>query len=162
MNMEQVRQAYASVAELYIGLFGTSQQVHADDLAFIGRHLMWNGVVKCEDGIAVVCLSCGWGWPARLGAGQSPPCLDRCLNRGRVGRVRGRRSRSRSDAVGALDAVARQRMIEQRREGSDRFGRVGNGVGGHDASGRSGSVRRPSDVRVSRSHVGYAQDGAPD
>ncbi|MFF4878735.1 class I SAM-dependent methyltransferase [Micromonospora sp. NPDC000668] len=39
MNMEQVRQAYASVAELYIELFGTSQQVHADDLAFIGRHL---------------------------------------------------------------------------------------------------------------------------
>jgi SAM-dependent methyltransferase len=36
---EQVRQAYASVAELYIELFGTSQQVHADDLAFIGRHL---------------------------------------------------------------------------------------------------------------------------
>lgn len=39
MNVEQVRQAYASVAELYIGLFGTSQQVHPDDLAFIGRHL---------------------------------------------------------------------------------------------------------------------------
>ncbi|HEX5540853.1 MAG TPA: class I SAM-dependent methyltransferase [Micromonospora sp.] len=39
MNMEQVRQAYASVAELYIGLFGTNQQVHTDDLAFIGRHL---------------------------------------------------------------------------------------------------------------------------
>ncbi|HEX5596923.1 MAG TPA: class I SAM-dependent methyltransferase [Micromonosporaceae bacterium] len=39
MNMEQVRQAYASVAALYIELFGTSQQVHADDLAFIGRHL---------------------------------------------------------------------------------------------------------------------------
>ncbi|SCL59079.1 Ubiquinone/menaquinone biosynthesis C-methylase UbiE [Micromonospora eburnea] len=37
--MAQVRQAYASVAELYIELFGTSQQVHADDLAFIGRHL---------------------------------------------------------------------------------------------------------------------------
>jgi len=37
--MEQVRQAYASVAGLYIGLFGTTQQVHADDLAFIGRHL---------------------------------------------------------------------------------------------------------------------------
>ena len=37
--MEHVRQAYASVAELYIELFGTSQQVHADDLAFIGRHL---------------------------------------------------------------------------------------------------------------------------
>jgi SAM-dependent methyltransferase len=39
VNLEQVRQAYASVADLYIGLFGTSQQVHADDLAFIGRHL---------------------------------------------------------------------------------------------------------------------------
>jgi len=37
--LAQVRQAYASVAELYIELFGTSQQVHADDLAFIGRHL---------------------------------------------------------------------------------------------------------------------------
>ncbi len=39
MNSAQVRQAYASVAELYIELFGTSQRVHADDLAFIGRHL---------------------------------------------------------------------------------------------------------------------------
>ncbi|WP_172899095.1 class I SAM-dependent methyltransferase [Micromonospora coriariae] len=39
MTMEQVRQSYASVAELYIELFGTSQKVHADDLAFIGRHL---------------------------------------------------------------------------------------------------------------------------
>jgi SAM-dependent methyltransferase len=39
VNTEQVRQAYASVAELYIELFGSSQQVHADDLAFIGRHL---------------------------------------------------------------------------------------------------------------------------
>ncbi|MET8120048.1 class I SAM-dependent methyltransferase [Micromonospora sp. NPDC005291] len=39
MNLEKVRQAYASVAELYIGLFGTSQQVDPDDLAFIGRHL---------------------------------------------------------------------------------------------------------------------------
>lgn len=39
MNLAQVQQAYASVAELYIGLFGTSQQVHADDLAFIGQHL---------------------------------------------------------------------------------------------------------------------------
>src|SRR4029453_10575011 len=37
--MERVQQAYASVAELYIEMFGTSQQVHADDLAFIGRHL---------------------------------------------------------------------------------------------------------------------------
>jgi len=34
-----VEQAYASVADLYIGLFGTVQQVHPDDLAFIGRHL---------------------------------------------------------------------------------------------------------------------------
>ncbi|WP_320066856.1 class I SAM-dependent methyltransferase [Micromonospora sp. RTGN7] len=39
MNTARVRRAYASVAELYIELFGTSQQVHADDLAFIGRHL---------------------------------------------------------------------------------------------------------------------------
>ncbi len=39
VNVEQVRQAYASVADLYIELFGTSRQVHADDLAFIGRHL---------------------------------------------------------------------------------------------------------------------------
>ena len=39
VDMEQVRQAYASVAEIYIELFGSSQQVHADDLAFIRRHL---------------------------------------------------------------------------------------------------------------------------
>ncbi|MEV4510142.1 methyltransferase domain-containing protein [Dactylosporangium sp. NPDC049525] len=39
MNVEQIRDAYTSVADLYIELFGTSQQVHADDLAFIGRHL---------------------------------------------------------------------------------------------------------------------------
>jgi SAM-dependent methyltransferase len=39
VKIEQVRQAYASVAELYIGLFGTSRQVHPDDLGFIGRHL---------------------------------------------------------------------------------------------------------------------------
>ncbi|GIH15214.1 class I SAM-dependent methyltransferase [Rugosimonospora africana] len=39
MHLERVRQAYASVADLYIELFGTSQKVHADDLAFIGRHL---------------------------------------------------------------------------------------------------------------------------
>ena len=37
--MEKVREAYGSVAELYIELFGTSQKVHADDLAFIERHL---------------------------------------------------------------------------------------------------------------------------
>jgi SAM-dependent methyltransferase len=39
MNVEQVRDAYASVADLYIELFGTSQQVHPDDLALIRRHL---------------------------------------------------------------------------------------------------------------------------
>jgi ubiquinone/menaquinone biosynthesis C-methylase UbiE len=39
VNVEQVRDAYASVADLYIELFGTSGQVHPDDLAFIGRHL---------------------------------------------------------------------------------------------------------------------------
>ncbi|WP_433389590.1 class I SAM-dependent methyltransferase [Micromonospora sp. KLBMP9576] len=39
MDRAQVRQAYAAVADLYIGLFGTRQQVHPDDLAFIGRHL---------------------------------------------------------------------------------------------------------------------------
>jgi ubiquinone/menaquinone biosynthesis C-methylase UbiE len=39
VDVERVRDAYASVADLYIELFGTSGQVHADDLAFIGRHL---------------------------------------------------------------------------------------------------------------------------
>ncbi|MET0418651.1 MAG: class I SAM-dependent methyltransferase [Actinoplanes sp.] len=39
MSAEQVQQAYSSVADLYIELFGTRQQVHADDLALIGRHL---------------------------------------------------------------------------------------------------------------------------
>ncbi|MFC0533986.1 class I SAM-dependent DNA methyltransferase [Phytohabitans kaempferiae] len=39
MNMELVRQAYASVAELYIELFGTSERQHLDDLALIRRHL---------------------------------------------------------------------------------------------------------------------------
>lgn len=37
--MEHVRQAYASVADLYIELFGASGKVHPDDLAFIERHL---------------------------------------------------------------------------------------------------------------------------
>jgi SAM-dependent methyltransferase len=54
VNKEQIRQAYASVAELYIGLFGTSQQVHADDLAFIGRHLAGHPG-------AVLDLGCGPG-----------------------------------------------------------------------------------------------------
>jgi SAM-dependent methyltransferase len=39
VNVEQVRDAYASAAARYIELFGTSRQVPADDLAFIGRHL---------------------------------------------------------------------------------------------------------------------------
>ena len=39
---------------------------------------------------------------------------------------------------------------------------AGNGVGEHDASGLSGSVRGLSDVRESKSHVGYAQEVAPD
>ena len=52
--MERVQQAYASVAELYIGLFGTSQQVHVDDLAFIGRHLVGRPG-------AVLDLGCGPG-----------------------------------------------------------------------------------------------------
>lgn len=39
MDKEQVRQSYASAADLYLELFGTRQQVHRDDLAFIGRHL---------------------------------------------------------------------------------------------------------------------------
>ncbi|MEW2429329.1 class I SAM-dependent methyltransferase [Micromonospora sp. NPDC047644] len=39
METDTVRQAYTSVAELYIELFGTRQQVDADDLALIRRHL---------------------------------------------------------------------------------------------------------------------------
>ncbi|MET8118550.1 hypothetical protein [Micromonospora sp. NPDC005189] len=34
-----VRQAYASVAELHIGLLGSREQMNPADLAFIGRHL---------------------------------------------------------------------------------------------------------------------------
>jgi SAM-dependent methyltransferase len=37
--MRPVRQAYSALADRYIGLFGTVEQVHADDLALIGRHL---------------------------------------------------------------------------------------------------------------------------
>ncbi|NUS72827.1 MAG: methyltransferase domain-containing protein [Corynebacteriales bacterium] len=39
MDVEQVQDAYTSVADLYIELVGTKQQVHPADLAFIGRHL---------------------------------------------------------------------------------------------------------------------------
>jgi SAM-dependent methyltransferase len=34
-----VAQAYGNVSDLYISLFGSPEQVHADDLAFIGGHL---------------------------------------------------------------------------------------------------------------------------
>ena len=37
--MEPVRRAYGAVAERYIELFGSSAALHADDLAFISRHL---------------------------------------------------------------------------------------------------------------------------
>jgi SAM-dependent methyltransferase len=39
MSFEQVRDAYGSVADVYIERFGTSAQSPAEDLAFIGRHL---------------------------------------------------------------------------------------------------------------------------
>ncbi|MEV4346778.1 class I SAM-dependent methyltransferase [Actinoplanes sp. NPDC049596] len=39
MTAEKVRDAYASVAGLYIELFGSSEKSHPDDLAFITRHL---------------------------------------------------------------------------------------------------------------------------
>ncbi|AGZ39098.1 class I SAM-dependent methyltransferase [Actinoplanes friuliensis] len=39
MKFDEVRDAYSSVAGLYIELFGTSGQVHAEDLEFIGGHL---------------------------------------------------------------------------------------------------------------------------
>ncbi|MEU8421468.1 class I SAM-dependent methyltransferase [Micromonospora sp. NPDC048835] len=39
METDTVRQAYTSVAQLYISLFGTAGHVHPDDLAFIERHL---------------------------------------------------------------------------------------------------------------------------
>jgi ubiquinone/menaquinone biosynthesis C-methylase UbiE len=37
--MDVVRQAYEGMAEQYIALFGSSAQVHPDDLALITRHL---------------------------------------------------------------------------------------------------------------------------
>jgi SAM-dependent methyltransferase len=39
VNDERVRDAYTTVADLYIDLFGAREKVRADDLAFIGRHL---------------------------------------------------------------------------------------------------------------------------
>jgi SAM-dependent methyltransferase len=65
VSQDQVRQSYASVADLYIELFGTSQRVHPDDLAFIARHL------GSRPG-AVLDLGCGpghiTGYLCRLGA----------------------------------------------------------------------------------------------
>lgn len=37
--MDHVRDAYASIADRYIDLFGTVGQTHPDDLAFVERHL---------------------------------------------------------------------------------------------------------------------------
>ncbi|MFF5225580.1 class I SAM-dependent methyltransferase [Dactylosporangium sp. NPDC000521] len=45
MDLGRVRVAYGAVAGLYIELFGTREQVHVDDLAFIGRHLTRSGTV---------------------------------------------------------------------------------------------------------------------
>lgn len=39
MDAEHVGRAYASAADIYIERFGSTRQVHADDLAFISRHL---------------------------------------------------------------------------------------------------------------------------
>ncbi|MER7586168.1 methyltransferase domain-containing protein [Micromonospora sp. NPDC127501] len=39
METDTVRQAYTSVAQLYISMFGASERVHPDDLALIERHL---------------------------------------------------------------------------------------------------------------------------
>jgi SAM-dependent methyltransferase len=39
VDVTRVRDAYTAVADLYIGLFGTREQVHPDDLAFLERHL---------------------------------------------------------------------------------------------------------------------------
>ncbi len=85
--------------------------------------LMWNGSVKCEYGIAVVC-------PVRfvvgpvLGAGRSVPCLARRQDHGWGVRVKDRRSRSRSDAGGVLDAGTQEWMIEGR--GGEVFAVVGS------------------------------------
>ena len=54
MNLERVRDAYSGVADLYIDLVGTSGQSHADDLAFIRRHL------TLQDG-SVLDAGCGPG-----------------------------------------------------------------------------------------------------
>ncbi|MEV0562155.1 class I SAM-dependent methyltransferase [Dactylosporangium sp. NPDC050588] len=45
MDLGRVRVAYGAVSDLYIELFGTREQSHADDLAFIERHLTRAGTV---------------------------------------------------------------------------------------------------------------------
>jgi SAM-dependent methyltransferase len=54
VSSEVIREAYGRVAELYISLYGASEQAHADDLAFIARHL---GSVRGR----VLDLGCGPG-----------------------------------------------------------------------------------------------------
>ena len=125
--------------------------------------LMWNGLSS---------VSTALRWSARfqvvvgLRLGRRSVCsLPRSAPKPWMGgRVKDRRSRSRSDAGGVLDAGTQEWMIQRRGGECSVVGvlAVGGVGGGHDASGRSGSVRRLSDVRVSRSQVGDAQDGAPD
>jgi hypothetical protein len=52
--MDVVRQAYGAMAKRYIELFANSSQVHADDLAFIAKHL------SIRPG-AVIDVGCGPG-----------------------------------------------------------------------------------------------------
>jgi SAM-dependent methyltransferase len=48
--VEQIRDAYAGVANLYIELFGSSEKVHAGDLALIERHLSIRGGTVLDAG----------------------------------------------------------------------------------------------------------------
>jgi SAM-dependent methyltransferase len=48
--MDQIRDAYTSVAGLYIDLFGTPEKVHADDLDLIERHLAIPGATVLDVG----------------------------------------------------------------------------------------------------------------
>jgi SAM-dependent methyltransferase len=50
VSVEQIRDAYAGVADLYIELFGSSGKVHADDLALIERHLAVRGGTVLDAG----------------------------------------------------------------------------------------------------------------
>ena len=84
--MDQVRQAYASVAELYIELFGTSQQqVHADDCAarvcFVVAMppvypIPWRLIPETNKGVGFRHhVRAGTG---RLGADQRPTARSSC------------------------------------------------------------------------------------